>query len=183
MRTLKNLSLGIFLVGALAGVALLKRSRRGNRLLLYGAIHDASADRPAACARLLRSIEAINRMIAREHDEVATIRRYTPIIETYMQDMKPDKDLGQVPVSDHYFLGQANLQRGVVDNSMLEKKKGQAGRIQSGRPLSAVISSLDFVPEGFLQMIYLDTSGFDRAALSVRLRAPRISRRCPLRRV
>ena len=34
MRTLKNLSLGIFLVGALAGVAWLKGSRAGSRLLL-----------------------------------------------------------------------------------------------------------------------------------------------------
>ena len=36
--------------------------------------------------------QAIDRIIAREHDEVATIRRYNPIIETYIQDMKPDKE-------------------------------------------------------------------------------------------
>jgi hypothetical protein len=34
--------------------------------------------------------QAIEHIVAREHDEVALIRRYTPIIETYVQDMKPD---------------------------------------------------------------------------------------------
>ncbi len=105
-------------------------------------------------------------MIAREHDEVATIRRYTPIIETYIQDMKPDKDMGQIPVNDHYFLGQANLQRGVVDNSMLEKRKGKLDAFNPVAHLGSYFKS-DFVPEGFLQMIYLDTNGFDRRALSV----------------
>ena len=100
-------------------------------------------------------------MIAREHDEIATIRRYNPIIETYIQDMKPDKDMGSIPVKDHYFLGQANLSKGIVDNSMLDRKKG---KMEEFNPLSHVsdffVSS--YVPEGFLQMIYLDTNGFDR---------------------
>ena len=55
--------------------------------------------------------QAIDRIIAREHDEIATIRRYDPIIETYIQDMKPDKELGPCRFSDHYFLGQANFPR------------------------------------------------------------------------
>ncbi len=63
--------------------------------------------------------QAIDRVIAREHEEIATIRRFNPVIETYIQDMKPDKDMGAVPVKDHYFLGQADLSKGVVDNSML----------------------------------------------------------------
>ena len=71
--------------------------------------------------------QAIDRVIAREHDEMATIRRFTPLIETYIQDMKPDRDMGAVPVKDHYFLGQAELAKGVVDNTMLTgAKKGSS---------------------------------------------------------
>ena len=105
--------------------------------------------------------EAIDRLIAREHDELATIRRYSPIIETYVQDMKPDKAMGAIPTKDHYFLGQADLAKGVVDNSMLNKKKGN---FDSWNPLSHLSSffTSDYVPEGFLQMIYIDTNGFDR---------------------
>ena len=101
--------------------------------------------------------QAIDRMIAREHDENATIRRYNPIIETYIQDMKPDKDMGAIPVKDHYFLGQANLSKGVVDNSMLDKKKGKMAEFNPLSHVSDYFTS-SYVPEGFLQMIYLDTA-------------------------
>src|ERR1700722_9058610 len=162
MRTLKNLTLGMFFVGALAGVASAQSQQTQQSVpASTGTITMTPAPMqqgaPAATVD-----EAIDRMIAREHDEVGTIRRYSPIIETYIQDMKPDKDLGQVPVGDHYFLGQADLQKGVVDNAMLEKRKGS--KISDFNPLSHVGSYFksDFVPEGFLQMVYLDTTGFDR---------------------
>jgi hypothetical protein len=105
--------------------------------------------------------QAIDRIVAREHDEIATIRRYNPIVETYIQDMKPDREMGTIPVRDHYFLGQANLSKGVVDTSMLTKKKG---KLDALNPLSHVAGFFEssYVPEGFLQMIYLDTNGFDR---------------------
>ena len=105
--------------------------------------------------------QAIDRMIAREHDENATIRRYNPIIETYIQDMKPDPQMGAIPVRDHYFLGQANLSKGVVDNSMLDKKKSKMGQLNPLSHVSEYFTS-SYVPEGFLQMIYLDNQGFDR---------------------
>lgn len=168
MRTLKGLSLGIFLVGALAGAAAAQAQQTAppssapasTAPAASGAISMTPVPNPAS-APVATVDEAINRIIAREHEEVATIRRYSPIIETYIQDMKPDKDLGQVPVSDHYFLGQANLQRGVVDNSMLAKSKGKLDAFNPIAHLGSYFKS-DFVPEGFLQMIYLDTSGFDR---------------------
>jgi hypothetical protein len=105
--------------------------------------------------------QAIDRIIAREHDEVATIRGYDPIIETYVQDMKPDKELGAVPVRDHYFLGQALLSKGVIDNSMISRKKVKGDVFNPISHLGGYFSS-SYVPDGFLQMVYLDTSGFDR---------------------
>jgi hypothetical protein len=33
------------------------------------------------------------------------MRHLHPLVETYIQDMKTDKELGEVPISDHYFLG------------------------------------------------------------------------------
>src|SRR5579862_1935949 len=153
MRTWKSFCLTTALVGALAGVA--------------GA-QTQTADQPQAQPQPESSAvpvttvnEAIDRIIAREHDENATIRRYNPIVETYIQDMKPDKDMGAIPVRDHYFLGQANLSKGVVDNNMLDKRKG---KIDQFNPLSHVADffSSSYIPEGFLQMIYLDQNGFDR---------------------
>ena len=67
--------------------------------------------------------QAIDRIVAREHEEVAAIRRYSPIIETYVQDMKPDAEMGIVPTGDHYFLGQAELSSGIADTWTLDKEK------------------------------------------------------------
>jgi len=106
--------------------------------------------------------QAIDRVIAREHDEVATIRHYEPIVETYIQDMKPDKEMGSIPVKDHYFLGQADLSKGVIDRSMLSSRK--KGKLDEFNPLSHMndLFGSTYVPEGFLQMIYIDANGFDR---------------------
>ncbi len=104
--------------------------------------------------------QAIDHIVAREHDEVALIRRYTPIIETYVQDMKPDAEMGIVPVKDHYFLGQAELSNGIADTSMLDnKKKTKGGEFN---PFAHLEGSSKYVPEGFLQMVYIDPNGFDR---------------------
>ncbi len=106
--------------------------------------------------------QAIDRIIAREHDEIATIRRYSPIIETYIQDMKPDKDMGAIPVRDHYFLGQADLAKGVVDNSMISgNKKGKFDQLNPISHLGGYFTS-SYVPDGFLQMVYIDNNGLDR---------------------
>ena len=105
--------------------------------------------------------QALDRVIAREHEQVATIRRFSPVIETYIQDMKPDKDMGAVPTGDHYYLGTADLSSGVVDHSMLASKKGMLGAINPISHLSAFFSSA-YDPEVFVQMIYVDTAGFDR---------------------
>ena len=107
--------------------------------------------------------QVVDRITAREHQEVATIRQYTPLIETYIQDMKPDRDMGAMPVKDHYFLGLADFSKGIVDRSLLDKpKSGIKGKMNVAGPLAHLFSS-EYVPEGFLQMVFIDTNGFDRS--------------------
>jgi hypothetical protein len=156
MRTWKSFSLSMILAGALAGVA-------GAQAQTQTADQTQPQPSGPAASPVLTVNQAIDRIMAREHDENATIRRYNPIIETYIQDMKPDKDMGAVPVHDHYFLGQADLSKGVIDNSMLSKKKG--GKLDQFNPLSHIggFFTSSYEPAGFLQMIYLDTNGFDRS--------------------
>jgi hypothetical protein len=103
--------------------------------------------------------QAIDHIAAREHDEVAVIHRYNPIVETYVQDMKPDAEMGIVPVKDHYFLGQAGLTKGVADTSMLDKKK--KSKTEDFNPFSHLEGS-KYAPEGFVQMVYVDPEGLDR---------------------
>jgi len=152
MRTWKSLCFFVLLVGAVAGSATARQTQT------------ADQTRPATgtnAAPVTTVNQAVDRIIAREHNEIATIRHYTPLIETYIQDMKPDPAMGMIPVHDHYFLGQADLMKGVVDNTMLAQRHG---RLDQFNPLSHITGffKADFVPEGFLQMIYVDTNGFDR---------------------
>ena len=159
MRIWKNLSLSMILLGASAGVASAQTTPAADTTQPQAA---PQPQQPGdAIAAVTTVNQAIDRMIARERDENATIRRYNPIIETYIQDMKPDPQMGSIPIKDHYFLGQANLSKGVVDVSMLEKKKGAMAAINPLSHVSDFFTS-SFIPEGFLQMIYLDNQFFDR---------------------
>jgi hypothetical protein len=45
----------------------------------------------------LKLEEIVERMIKREHEEMAAFDLYSPIVETYIQVVKPDKLMGSVP--------------------------------------------------------------------------------------
>jgi hypothetical protein len=152
MVTWKSFCLAILLAGGLTGVASAQSTQTADQTQPQAGVTGA----PVTTVD-----QAIDRVIARERDEIATIRRFNPVIETYIQDMKPDKDMGAVPVKDHYFLGQADLSKGVLDRSMLETKKGKMAAFNPIAHLSGMFSS-SYIPDGFLQMIYIDTNGFDR---------------------
>ncbi|MGD0401934.1 MAG: hypothetical protein ABSB66_01950 [Candidatus Acidiferrales bacterium] len=152
MVTWKSFCLAILLAGGLTAVASAQTTQTADQTQPQAGVTGA----PVTTVD-----QAIDRVIAREHEEIATIRRFNPVIETYIQDMKPDKDMGAVPVKDHYFLGQADLSKGVVDNSMLNGKKS---KLQAFNPIAHLgdMFSSSYIPDGFLQMIYIDTNGFDR---------------------
>ncbi len=149
----KKLILSAIFLGALAGIAAAQTQTADQT--------QPRTDSQAAMPPVTTVNQAVDRIIAREHDEIALIRRYNPIVETYIQDMRPDKDMGAMPVRDHYFLGQANLAQGVVDNSMISGKKGKLDQLNPIAHLSGYFTS-SYVPEGFLQMIYIDMNGLDR---------------------
>ncbi len=153
MRTCKSFCLAIMLAGTLAGTVSAQTTQTADQT--QPQVGNSTA------APVVTVDQAIDRIIAREHDEVATIRRFSPLIETYIQDMKADKEMGAIPVKDHYFLGQADLSKGIVDNTMLHPRKGKFDQFNPLSHMSGFFGS-SYVPEGFLQMIYLDTSGFDR---------------------
>jgi len=93
--------------------------------------------------------EIIDRIIKRENEQMAAFEDYNPLIETYIQQTKPDQSFGTVPKSDYYFLGQANFRGHLKVRSMLEStKKGSL--------------LWTFEPDGFLQMAFVDRGGFDK---------------------
>jgi len=106
--------------------------------------------------------QAVDLILARERQEVATLRHFSPVIETYIQDMRFDQTLGVVPEKDHYFLGQADLAKGIVDSSMLPSdKKGWKHKLNPVGQISSWMSN-SYDPAGFLQMIFVDPVYFDK---------------------
>ena len=96
--------------------------------------------------------QVLDRIVEREHYFVAQMRHSHPLVETYIQNMKNDKEMGATPVSDHYFLGRIDLSEGADDRLFL----GQPG---FGRKMIDSITSLysmHFIPLGFARMVLLD---------------------------
>ncbi len=115
---------------------------------------------PAAAQQARTMSDVIDRVITNENRSIQQIRQYSPLVETYIQNQKPDKDLGTVPAGDKYFLGRADFSKGVALVSLTDtnsKGKKLFGAIGNFFSFSA-----EFVPGGFLQMIFIDTNGFDK---------------------
>jgi hypothetical protein len=111
-------------------------------------------------AQQLSVNDVIDRIVARENDEGKALRQYEPIIEIYVQDMRPDPDLGMVPSADHYFLGKAVLSAGEVQLPSKGKKRPKPHAVKLGG-LGGVFEK-ESISDGFLQLIYVDPNGFDR---------------------
>ncbi len=106
--------------------------------------------------------QVLDRVAQREQQEVKTLRQYSPLVETYIQDMRPDKEMGFVPERDHYYLGVADLSKGVLEHSMVDKKnKGFKSKLNIFSALTNKFSS-GYIPEGFVEMMFVDPQGFTR---------------------
>jgi hypothetical protein len=101
--------------------------------------------------------QVVNKVVAQERAEMQMLQKHSPLVETYIQTMRPDKALGAAPSGDRYFLGRAQLDKGVQLEPLVEGK----GKHKFLAGLTSFFSA-EFLPRGFLQMIYLDLDGFDK---------------------
>ena len=123
-----------------------------------GSMAAAAAPRPADQPRTME--EVVDRIIVNENHLNQEIRKYAPLVETYIQNQKPDKDLGFVPAGDKYFLGRADFSKGVNLVSLTDAgAKGKKILTGIGNFFSF---AMQYLPDGFLQMIFIDTNGFDK---------------------
>jgi hypothetical protein len=100
----------------------------------------------------------VDKIVAQERAEVQLLRQYSPLVETYIQYLRSDEREGAVPNGDKYFLGRADLAKG-VELEALERTVGLRNKVSGGL---REFFSMEFDPRGFLQMIYLDSRDFNR---------------------
>ena len=113
----------------------------------------------------------IDKAVLREKEVIKTVRERAPLVETYIQNMKPDPILSQVPVSDQHFLARVDFSKVINDDEYKNNKgnfQAKKSRYQSFKDsitaLTGISNSLHltFHESGFTQMMLMDSNNFDR---------------------
>jgi len=128
------------------------------------AVSSPSADVPGASAAKAKlpvvttADEVVNRIIAREHALMDMLKTRTPIMETYLQDLKLDPQLCPVPKDDRYFLGKMDLSESIDRKTFLNDENMQKHLLGGLTKFFKV----QYQPLGFSWMIFVDRNDFDR---------------------
>jgi hypothetical protein len=107
----------------------------------------------------------VDKAIVREKDVIKALKERTPLVETYIQNMRPDKALIQVPESDQHFLGRVDFDKVIDDDNFKAGGTQKKGVFKQSKSFLFGLSSalrLNFNQAGFVQMILMDSNGFDR---------------------
>jgi hypothetical protein len=103
--------------------------------------------------------DVVNRTILREHALMDFLKARTPLVETYLQDLTADPQLGDVPKADHYFLGRMDLGEAIDRRDYLSNNKSLESNLLGG---FNKMFRVQYQPMGFSWMIFADHSSFDR---------------------
>jgi Peptidase family M48 len=106
--------------------------------------------------------QVVDRVIAREKDLIKFLSPRTPIVETYLQNLTQDPQLGPIPQDDHYFLGRMDLSDSIDRSDYLQDKGKDEG--MEKHLLGGFVKKFKFQyqPLGFSWMIFADRNDFDR---------------------
>jgi len=140
--------------------------------VLSAAIADAKKSPNYELARQLTPEQQtlVTKAIGREKVLIKNIQQRTPLVETYIQETRPDVKLYQVPVADTYMLSRVDFGKGFFDKGFEPRaasKKGSGwfkGSFASIASLSKALgldTNFTYNPIGFTEMMFLDPSGFD----------------------
>jgi hypothetical protein len=112
----------------------------------------------------------VQKAIGQEKILIKAIQQRTPLVETYIQDTRPDVKLYQVPVGDQYTLSRVDFGKGFFDKTY--ESREEAGKKGWFKGSFAAISGLTkalgldkhftYNQTGFMQMMFLDPTGFDQ---------------------
>lgn len=105
----------------------------------------------------------IRKSFDREKVIVKSLQERTPLVETYIQNMKPDQKLYMVPVSDEYMLSRVDFGKTFTDVAYQPHATSKGffkGSLKAITGLTKLFD-LEYVPAGFMQMMLIDPSGFD----------------------
>jgi len=118
---------------------------------------DPAAAQTSATATPTTLEQVVDRAVAREQALIKMLANRTPLVETYLQNMKNDPELGPVPTSDHYYFGRLDM-----------SETGRRDYLVKGSLQGHLLGSLtklfqyDYNPAGFSWMVFADRDDFNR---------------------
>ena len=123
------------------------------------ASNDVSVHQPAKTLPAVSTADqVIDRIIEREHGLMQMLKTRTPIVETYLQNLQPDPQLGPVPKNDRYFLGRMDLSESIDRKTFLSDENIEKHLLGGFTRLFKV----QYQPLGFSWMIFADRNDFDK---------------------
>jgi len=110
--------------------------------------------------------QVVDRVIMREKELIKFLSPRTPVVETYLQNLTQDPQLGPIPQDDHYFLGRMDLSQSIDRSDYLDGKGKDTKNESMEKHLLGEFTKkfkFQYQPLGFSWMIFADRSDFDRA--------------------
>jgi hypothetical protein len=106
--------------------------------------------------------QLVDRIIVRENEMMKVLPKYSPRVETYLQNYRPDPDLGVVAVSDKYYFGRLAYDQRIESRSFLpEHRYGFLPRFLVKAVKRPFVFNYDL--DSFVQATLVDPRGLDRA--------------------
>jgi hypothetical protein len=106
----------------------------------------------------------LQKAAVRERLVVRAIQFYPPLAQIYIQHMRKDPELGNVPLSDEYLLGRVDFTGTFGENLYAQRTQQQKGRFSGTKSFLGRVTSmfsLQFSENGFVDMMFTDASGFN----------------------
>ena len=102
--------------------------------------------------------QVVDRLVERERNLLKMLEGRTPIVETYLQNVTSDAQLGPVPKDDRYFLGRMDFSES-IDRKDYMKQPSMEKHLLGG---FTKFFNVQYQPLGFSWMIFADRDDFDR---------------------
>jgi hypothetical protein len=102
--------------------------------------------------------QVVDRIIARENGLMDMLKTRTPIVETYLQNLELDPQMGPVPKDDRYFLGRMDLSE-TIDRTSYLNDESMEKHLLGGL---TKLFKIQYQPLGFSWMIFADRTDFDK---------------------
>src|ERR1700729_3092919 len=106
----------------------------------------------------------VQKAIAAEKVTIKQIQKHSPLVQTYIQNMRPDQVLYAVPESDQYLLGRVDFGKSITDTSYSSENSGHGmfkGWMKYVSGLTKAFK-MQYISAGFMEMMFLDPISFDQ---------------------